>query len=173
MILRGKIIFDTYCSAKNAVNNLMNPLYRKPKSGENISGVLLQVRMTLYKDHMKSLQREKLMRESRNLAELKGKSNAADREAWIVQYVSNMILPRRIIDSFCSVTTTFVAFVAARLAFSTSLVQKSTMYWYTSVGIRRDQSYSPIGSGRYSPPIAKKLSCKSDADHVSSWLAFY
>jgi hypothetical protein len=84
MILRGKIIFDTYCSAKNAVNNLMNPLYREPKSGENTSGVLMQVRMTLYKDHMKSLQREKLMRESRNLAELKGKSNAADREAWIV-----------------------------------------------------------------------------------------
>jgi hypothetical protein len=40
---------------------------------------------------------------------------------------------------------------------------------YRATGILRDQSYSPIGSGRYSPPIAKKLSCKSDADHVSSW----
>lgn len=91
MILRGKIIFDAYCSARNAVNNMMNPLYREPKSGENISGVLLQVRMTLYKDHVKSLQRDKLMRESRKLDDLKGKEKAVDREAWIVAKLADYV----------------------------------------------------------------------------------
>ena len=74
MILRGKSIFDTYSSTRTAVNNTMNPLFREPKSGENISGVLLQIRMTLHQAHLKSIQREKFMRESRSLPEFKQKS---------------------------------------------------------------------------------------------------
>lgn len=88
-ILLGKFIFDTYCSTRTAVNNQYNPLYREPKSGENISGVLLQVRMTLFRSHQKSLFREKLMRESKNLAEFKNKSNQSDRDTWITNRLIN------------------------------------------------------------------------------------
>lgn len=82
-ILLGKFIFDTYSAMKTAVNNQYNPLYREPKSGENITGVLLQVRMTLFRAHQKILFREKLMRESKNLAEFKNKCNQSDRDVWI------------------------------------------------------------------------------------------
>ena len=88
-ILLGKAIFDIYSSTRTAVNNQYNPLFREPTSGENITGVLLQVRMTLFRAHQKGLFREKLMRESKNIAEFKNKSNASDRETWITSRLGN------------------------------------------------------------------------------------
>ena len=91
MILRGKSIFDTYSSTRTAINNTMNPLFREPKSGENISGVLLQIRMTLHQAHLKNIQREKFMRESRSLPEFKQKSKSVEREAWITKKLSDYV----------------------------------------------------------------------------------
>lgn len=82
-ILRGKVIFDTYSDTRKLVNNQYNNLHREPTSGENLSGVLLQVRMTLFKAYRKGLERDKFMRESKNLPEYAGKGEATDREAWI------------------------------------------------------------------------------------------
>ena len=54
-ILLGKAIFDIYSSTRTAVNNQYNLVFREPKSGENITGVVLHVRMTLCRAHEKGL----------------------------------------------------------------------------------------------------------------------
>ena len=68
------------------VNNVHNPLYREPKSGENLTGVLVQIRMTLHKANAKDLERSRLRRVSRTMPEFLGFaiSNviAASRMAW-------------------------------------------------------------------------------------------
>ena len=43
-ILRGKVIFNTCTATRKVANNQYNSLFREPKSGENLSGVLLLVR---------------------------------------------------------------------------------------------------------------------------------
>ena len=63
-----------------------NPLYREPESGEILAGVLLQIRITLYKANAKDLERSRLLRVSCSMLEFLGfaKSNliAASRMAW-------------------------------------------------------------------------------------------
>ena len=85
-LMRGKIVWETYHDTKRTVNNVHNPLYREPKSGENLAGVLLQIRMTLHKANAKDLERSRLLCVSRTMSEFLGfaKSNAiaANRMAW-------------------------------------------------------------------------------------------
>jgi hypothetical protein len=45
--------------------------------------------MTHFRAHQKGLFREKLMRESKNLAEFKNKSNPGDRETWVTSRLGN------------------------------------------------------------------------------------
>lgn len=86
VLMRGKIVWETYQETKRTVNNVHNPLFREPKSGENLAGVLLQIRMTLHKANAKDLERSRLLRVSRTMPEFLGfaKSNviAASRMAW-------------------------------------------------------------------------------------------
>ena len=75
--MRGKVVWETYLETKKTVNNVRNPLYRDPKTGENLAGVLLQIRMTLHKENAKDLERSRLLRVSRTMPEFLGfaKSN--------------------------------------------------------------------------------------------------
>jgi hypothetical protein len=86
ILMRGKVVWDTFMEAKKTVNNVHNPLYREPKSGENLAGVLLQIRMTLHKENAKDLEKSRLLRVSRTMPEFIGfaKSNviANARMAW-------------------------------------------------------------------------------------------
>lgn len=86
ILMRREIVWETYQDTKRTVNNLHNPLYREPKSGENLAGVLLQIRMTLHKANAKDLERSRLLRVSRTMPEFLGfaKSNSisASRMAW-------------------------------------------------------------------------------------------
>ena len=85
-LMRGKVVWDTFMDTKKTVNNVHNPLYREPKSGENLAGVLLQIRMTLHKENAKDLEKSRLLRVSRTMPEFIGfaKSNiiANARMAW-------------------------------------------------------------------------------------------
>ena len=86
ILMRGNVVWETYLETKKTVNNVHNPLYRDPKSGENLAGVLLQIRMTLHKANAKDLERSRLLRVSRTMPEFLGfaKSNviAAARLTW-------------------------------------------------------------------------------------------
>ena len=86
VLMRGKVVWETYLETEKTVNNVHNPLYRDPKSGENLAGVLLQIRMTLHKENAKDLERSRLLRVSRTMPKFLGfaKSNiiATARMAW-------------------------------------------------------------------------------------------
>lgn len=88
VLMRGKVVWETFQDTKKQVNNVHNPLYREPKSGENLAGVLLQIRMTLHKANAKDLERSRLLRVSRTMPEFIGfaKNNtiATARLAWNV-----------------------------------------------------------------------------------------